>query len=71
QRQMSIRACAACYLPHRFVNRLADMYVHKLYQDGGDPDRLGRELWAFLGELDEVVDDAPARAKIVRRRFAS
>lgn len=70
EKQMSIQACAACHLPYRFVNRLADQYVHKLYRDGCDPGRIGPELWAMLGELDRVVDDAPARADIVRRRFA-
>ncbi len=71
EKPMSIRACAACHLPYRFVNRLADQYVHQLYGEGCGLDRVGPELWAMLEELDRVVEDAPARADLVRRRFAS
>jgi pyruvate-formate lyase-activating enzyme len=69
ERQMSIPACAQCFVPYRFVNRLADLYVHWLYDQGRDPDRIGERLWAFLADLNRGIDDGEARRRTVRAWF--
>ncbi len=69
EREMSIPACARCFVPFRFVNRLADIYVHWLYGQGQNPDRIGERLWAFLTDLNQRIEDNEARQRTVRAWF--
>jgi hypothetical protein len=70
ERQMSIEACARCFVPFRFINRLADIYVHRLFGQGVDPARIGRRLWSFLADLNQRIDDVQARRRTVEAWFA-